>query len=173
VLQQQSSDLSIESGFSSWVEYEGQRFLVQTQCFTRDAPVIESMVFKDGEVIVRITSSQGEVVSQLGFTKDDGRHILELQHADLVRKIRNGLLRDDDAASPSELPRPGDGEGIVTDPADIDDPAVKQLLSDLGVAVDRISSPPPVDERRGPGSPPSAAPRRKRPRFVIRIVLPF
>ena len=171
--QQQRSELSIESGFISSVEYEGRHFDVQTQCPTQDAPVIESLVFQDGEVIVRVTSSYSEVANQLGFTNDDGRHLLELQHADLVRKIRNGMLRDGDAASPSELPRLGDGEGIVTNPAEIDDPAVKQLLSDLGVAIDRTSSPPPVDERRGPDSPPSAAPRRKRPRFVIRIVLPF
>ncbi len=171
--QQQHGDSSIESGFISSIEYEGQRFEVQTQCPAQDAPVIESMVFQDGEVLVRVTSSYGELASQLGFTIDDRRHLLELQHADLIRKIRNGMLRDGDGASPSELPRIGDGEGIVTDPAEIDDPAVKQLLSDLGVAIDRTSSPPPVDERREPDPPPSAAPRRKRPRFVIRIVLPF
>jgi hypothetical protein len=173
VSQGQRSELSIESGFISSVEYEGQRFDIQTQSPAPDAPVIESLVFQDGEVVVRVTSSYREVASQLGFTNDDGRHLLELQHADLVRKIRNGMLRDDDAASPSESPRLGDGEGIVTDPAEIDDPAVKQLLSDLGVAIDRASSPPPADERREPDSPPSAEPRRKRPRFVIRIVLPF
>lgn len=170
---QQSSELSIESGFISSVEYEGQHFDVQTQCPAPDAPVIESLVFQDGEVIVRITSSYSEVASQLGFSDDDGHHLLELQHADLVRKIRNGMLRDGDAASSPELPRPGDGEGIVTDPAEIDDPAVKQLMSELGVAIDRISSSQPVDERRVPDSPPSAAPRRKRRRFVVRIVLPF
>lgn len=171
--QQQSGDLNIDSGFSSWVEYEGQRFLVQTQCFTRDAPVIESMVFQDGEVIVRLTSSHEEVVSELGFTRDDGRHLLEHQHADLVRKIRRGLLRDDDPASPPELPQLSGREGFVTDPAEIDEPAVKQLLSDLGVAIEQASSPPPVDERSEPASLPAAAPRRKRRRLVIRIVLPF
>jgi hypothetical protein len=168
---QRGSDPSIESGFSTAVEYEGRQFLVQTQCSVRDAPVIESMVFQEGEVIVRVTSSYGEVVSQLGFTKNDGDHLLELQHADLVRKIRNGMLRDDDASSSAELPRPC--EGIVTDPAEIDDPGVRQLVSDLGVTIDRISSRPPADERRRPDPPPSAAPRRKRPRFVIRIILPF
>jgi hypothetical protein len=173
VSQQKNSELSIEKGFISSVEYEGQRFDVQTQCPTPDAPVIESLVFQDGEVIVRVTASYGQVASELGFTQDDGHHLLESQHDNLIRKIRHGMLQDGDAASPSELPRLGDGVGIVTDPAEIDDPAVKQLMSDLGVAIDRLSSPPPVDERRGPDSPPSAAPRRKRRRFVIRIVLPF
>jgi hypothetical protein len=173
VSRQPRSELSIESGFVSSVEYEGQHFDVQTQCPRPDAPVIESLVFQDGEVIVRITSSYGEVASKLGFTDDDGHHLLEMQHADLVRKIRNGMLRDDDAAPPSGLPQLGDGEGIVTDPSEIDDPAVKQLISDLGVAIDRAPSPPPVEEEREPEPPQSAAPRRRRRRFVIRIVLPF
>jgi hypothetical protein len=173
VSRQQRSELSIESGFVSSVEYEGQLFDVQTQCPKPDAPVIESLVFQDGEVIVRITSSYGEVASQLGFTDDDGPHLLEMQHADLVRKIRNGMLRDDDAAPPSESSRSGDGEGIVTDPSEINDPAVKQLISDLGVAIDRVPSPPPVDEQLGQDPPQSAAPRRRRRRLVIRIVLPF
>ena len=158
-------------GFSSAVEYQGQSFHVQTQYSTRDAPVIESLVFRDGRVLVRITSSYGDVASQLGFTEDDGRHLLELQHADLIRKIRHGMLRGDDVAATSEEPKLVDVEGRVVDPSEVDDPSVQELLSDLGVAVDRIA-PPPASKPTPTRSTPR--PRRRRGfRLVIRIALPF
>jgi hypothetical protein len=137
------------SGFSSSVEYEGRRYHLQTQCSARGDPVIESLVFRDGRVLVRFTSSYGDVAQRHGFTEDDGRHLAELQHADLVRKIRHGMLRDDDdTAASSEEPRLLDSEGIVVDPTEVDDPAVQELLRDLGVAIDGVvpppSNPPPL-----------------------------
>ena len=163
------------SGFSSSVDYQGQCYHVQTQCSTRDAPVIESLVFQGGRVLMRITSSYGDVAHRLGFTEDDGRHLLELQHVDLIHKIRRGMLWNDDAADCSEEPRLLDTEGRVVDPAELDDPSVHQLIRDLGVAVDGITPPPPAAERPEPAAPsvPPAAPRHSRFRLVIRIALPF
>ena len=156
--QRNNDEPRLGSGFSSSVEYDGQRYLVQTQCSTRDAPVIESLVFRNGRVLVRITSSYKDVAHQFGFTEDDGRHLVELQHADLVRKIRHGMLRGDDAtAAASEEPRLLDVEGSAVDPAEIDDPSVQELLRDLGAEVDRIAPPPSIAER---GERASNPPRR-------------
>jgi hypothetical protein len=162
-----------ESGYSSSVEYDGRSYYVQTQCSTRAAPIIESLVFQGGEVLVRVTSSYADVARQFGFTEDDGRHLLELQHADLVRKIRHGMLRDDGGSVP-ETARLLDTDGKVVDPGEIDDPSVQQLLQDLGVAIEDIVKPPAAEQGgRGSSSSPTATCRRRLPRLVVRIILPF
>lgn len=172
---QPSGEPNIGNGLNTVVEYEGQRYHVQTQFSTRDAPVIESLVFQDGRVLVRITSSHGDVADRLGFTVDDGRHLLELQHADIIHKIRRGMLSGDDAPASSEGPQLRDVEGNVVDPAECDDPSVQQLLRDLGVAIDGTSPPTPATEHREPAQHPPfrISPRRSRFRLVIRIILPF
>jgi hypothetical protein len=53
------------------------------------------------------------------------------------------MLRGDDAtAATSEEPRLIDNEGIVVDPSAVDDPSVRELLRDLGVAIDGVVPPP-------------------------------
>jgi hypothetical protein len=132
---------TIDSGFSAEVDCDGHRYLVQTQCSMRDAPVIESLVYRGGEVLVRITATYGDVAERLGFTGDDGRYLLEQQHADLVRKIRHGMLREDGPPARAARSDGGalqflDAEGRTVGPTEIDDPAVHELLRQLGVAVD-------------------------------------
>jgi hypothetical protein len=160
----------IENGVNSSVEYGGQEYHVQTQCSARDAPVIESLVFQDGETLVRVTASYEDVAQRLGFNGDDGSHLLELQHADLIRKIRHGMLRDDDAdaAGPSGPPEDMtphlvDSTGAFVPPDQVD-PAVTELLQELGVAIDGTRPEP---------SEPEAPVRRHRRRWVLCIRLPF
>lgn len=88
----------LESGLNTTVEHRGQAFHVQTQSSHRGGPVVESMVYRGGQVLVRMTASYDDVARRLGFNGDDARHLLELQHGDLIRKIRHGMLDDDDAA---------------------------------------------------------------------------
>lgn len=126
-------DHSIESGCNAAVECDGVRYLVQTQCSMRDEPVIESLVFRGGEVLVRITASWGEIARRCGFSSEDGQHLLDVQHADLIRKIRHGLLRDIDPPRGDVAPEILDATGRTFDPSEIDDPAVRELLRALGV----------------------------------------
>jgi hypothetical protein len=93
----------IESGRNSTVECDGKSYHVQTQCSLRGAPVVESMVFQGGQVLVRFTASCEDVAQRHGFNGDDARHVVGLQHGDLIRKIRLGMLRDDE---PDDAPVP-------------------------------------------------------------------
>jgi len=163
---------AIESGLNSAVRYQGRRYQVQTQCSERDAPVIESLIFHGGQALVRVTASYDDVANHLGFTGADGRHLVELQHTDLIRKIRYGMLRGDEADAPAPYDEDGvrlvDGNGVVVDPAQIDDPSVKELLRELGVSIDEVCAAEAQTERR--------APEPSRPwwrRLVLRIRLPF
>lgn len=138
------------SGLNTAVDHGGKSYHVQTQFSTRDAPVIESLVFNSGQTLVRITSSYAEIAEKLGFTGADGQHLLEHQHADLIRKIRHGMLGggDDEVAASDEestSPRLIDQSGAVVDLNDVDEPAVKQLLEDLGVAIDEVPTESPVE----------------------------
>ncbi len=162
---------AIESGLNSEVECGGRCYHVQTQCSNRGAPVIESLAFQGGETLVRITASYEEVAQRLGFNGDDARHLLELQHADLIRKIRHGMLRDEEPAETppfDKTPFFVDASGARVDPDQIDDPAVCELLRELGVAVD--------EARPEPEKPKHRMPRPPRPwwrRMAISIRLPF
>ena len=162
---------NIENGLNTKVECDGKHYHVQTQCSTRGAPVIESLAFQGGAALVRITASYDEVAQRHGFNGDDARHLLELQHADLIQKIRHGMLRDDDPSeSPPENETPYliDASGARVDPNQIDEPAVTELLRELGVAVE-ASNP-------GPAIPAQRIPRVPRPwwrRIAVSIRLPF
>ena len=72
-------DPGIDAGRNAVVEADGVRYFVQTQCSLRDVPVIESLVFRGGEVLVRVTASWGDVARRCGFTNEDGRHLLDAQ----------------------------------------------------------------------------------------------
>jgi len=163
-----SDAATIAGGLNTEVEYASRNYHVQTQSSLRDAPIIESMVFQGGQTLVRITASYDEVATTLGFNGADARHLLELQHADLIRKIRHGMLADDDEP---EAPRLIDADGMIVDPREIQDAGVQELLRELGAAVDEVEPPrqtPAVPER-------VAAPIRRSPwpRWAICIRLPF
>lgn len=143
----------LEGGLNTAVEYGDRTYHVQTQCSMREAPVIESLIYFGGQTLVRFTSSYEDIAEQFGFNGDDGRHLLQLQHDDLIRKVRHGLLRgyDDEPAEPGaatapaeraagEEPRLVDADGITVDPAEVDDPSVHELLRELGVAIDSAYS---------------------------------
>jgi len=171
VSQNIENEPGIDSGLNTEVECDGRRYHVQTQSSTRGAPVIESLAFQDGETLVRITASYDEVAQRLGFNGDDARHLLELQHADLVQKIRHGMLRDEEPAETppdDETPHFIDASGSRVDPDQIDDPAVCELLRELGVAVEESRPEPVIPEQR--------MPQVLRPwwrRVVVNIRLPF
>jgi len=147
----------LAGGLNTSVEHGEQCYHVQTQCSTRGAPVIESLVFQGGQTLVRMTASYEDVAQKLGFNGDDGQHLLELQHADLIRKIRHGMLGGGEPAPASGL-----------DPSQSDEPGVRELLRELSATVDRTRA------RRAPTKAP--APAQRLPwwrRWAINIRLPF
>lgn len=124
------------SGLNTAVDYGGQSYHVQTQFSTRDAPIVESIVFRGGESLVRITASYEDIATQHGFSGADGRHLLELQHDDLLRKIRHGMLQDDDDNADASAARVIDSEGATVAIDEIEDQAVLELLHELDVKLD-------------------------------------
>jgi hypothetical protein len=85
----------IQPGLSSNVERRGRVFHVQTESFDRDVPVIETRIYSGGEVLVRMTASLAELAERNNLTGDDLWHAVELQHWNLIRKVKLGLLGDE------------------------------------------------------------------------------
>ena len=161
-------DLSAQSsGLNTAVQHGGSEYHVQTQFSVRDAPVIESLVYSAGQTLVRMTSSYAEVAEKAGFTGDDGRHLLELQHDELIRKIRHGMLGDGEPqrAPEDETPRLIDASGQTVALDEVAEPAVQELLQELGVAIDEAA---PIDEPEAPQAAPVSLPWWRRFAITIR-----
>ncbi|HKQ62146.1 MAG TPA: hypothetical protein VJS92_12725 [Candidatus Polarisedimenticolaceae bacterium] len=110
----------------------GERvFHVQTQPAERDGLAVETLVFEGGAILVRMTASLAHLTEQWQLRGDDLEHVVDLQHWDLVRKIQHGML---DGHEPPVAPVPAPARAERPAPtrlADCNDPAVRDLLSEL------------------------------------------
>lgn len=125
----------IQAGLNSEVEHRGKVFHVQTESIDRSAPVVETLVYSGGRILVRMTASLADIAEQANLPCDDVQHALKLQHWGLVRKIQHGLLRDDDAEPPAEpVTEPALTPMAKVTPADLaacTEPSVRELLDEL------------------------------------------
>ena len=85
----------IVSGLNTDIERAGQTYHIQTESRANAGPVVESLIYAAGEILVRMTVSYEELAQRWQLSGDDVHHVLELQHWDLVRKIQHGMLDDD------------------------------------------------------------------------------
>jgi len=115
----------IQAGLNSEVEHRGQVFHVQTESIQRSAPVVETLIYSGGEILVRMTASLADVAERATLSGDDVRHALERQHWSLVRKVRHGMLGGDGPAAPADL-------------AECAEPTVRQLLDELKQRIEEV-----------------------------------
>jgi hypothetical protein len=108
-------------------------FHVQTESIERSAPLVQTLIYSGGEVLVRMTAPLTRIVEQAKLADDDVQRALRLQHWALVRKIQRGMLEDE----PSERVAPSDdapqsGPGVTPAAlASLAEPSVEQVLDDL------------------------------------------
>jgi hypothetical protein len=122
----------IQAGLNSEVEHRGRVFHVQTESIERSAPVVETLIYSGGEILVRMTASLAEAAEQTNLSGDDIRHALELQHWSLVRKVQHGMLGDDAAGSVDAATRSPTQTAVTPgDLARCPEPSVRQLLDEL------------------------------------------
>jgi hypothetical protein len=129
----------IQVGLNSEVEHRGRVFHVQTESIKRKAPVVETLIYSGGEILVRMTASLAELAERSNLSGDDIRHALELQHWNLVRKIQHGMLGEEPparvVAPPRREKRPS------SDPRELlecNEPSVSELLSELRQRIDEV-----------------------------------
>lgn len=128
----------IVSGLNTDIERAGRTYHIQTESRDGPGPVVESRIFAGGEIVVRMTVSYEEPAQRWRLSSDDVHHALELQHWELVRKVRLGMLDDDDAEAqrPAVGTRPAPRRAKPR-PAPTDfvaacrEPGVRELLDEL------------------------------------------
>lgn len=156
----QGSDLV--TGLNTDVERHGRSFHVQTEGVGEPDPVVQSLIYSGGQILVRMTATFGEVTERFRLSGDDVRHVLELQHWNLVRKVQRGMLDDDDDPAPTARPprRPEQRWDAVPSEVEIecDDPAVRELLDQLDKRIHQaraaaIAPPPAVRESTESATP--------------------
>lgn len=144
----------IQAGLNSEVEHRGKVFHVQTESVGRSAPVVETLVYSGGQIVVRMTASLADIAERANLPHDDVQQALKLQHWGLVRKIQHGMLRDNNA-KPSNVPVTEplpEAEANVT-PADLaacTEPSANELLNELRQRIGEIqrAAPPKPNEPR-------------------------
>jgi hypothetical protein len=123
-------------GLNTDVERGERVFHVQTEAVHRSEPAVETLIFAGGEVLVRMTVACADLTAEAELTDNDVRHVLELQHWNLVRKIQHGMLDQGIAPGSVDLrssrrpvePLEDSTEMVIAARAE---PGVRELLEDL------------------------------------------
>ena len=144
-------------GLNTDVERGERVFHVQTEAVHRNEPAVETLIFAAGEVLVRMTVACADLTAEAELTDNDVRHVLELQHWNLVRKIQHGMLDQGIAPGSVDLRSKRRPVGEFEDSSGAEvaaraEPGVRDLLEDLERRISRAAASGPA-----PDSPPMAA----------------
>ena len=138
-------------GLNTDVERGPRVFHVQTEAVNRNEPAVETLIFAGGEVLVRMTVACADLTEGSELTDNDVKHVLELQHWNLVRKIQHGMLDRGIAPGSVDLRstrRPIGPRGDTTGAEAVAraEPGVRELLEDLERRILRAASSGPAPE---------------------------
>jgi len=125
------------TGINTDVDRNGHVYHVQSEGGLGAGPAVETLVYSGGEILVRMRASYAELASRRGLSGNDLRHVLELQHWNLVRKIKHGMLDDDSAPCPVSATPDRTTVGDVTES---DEPSVRELLAELEVKIEEAKA---------------------------------
>jgi hypothetical protein len=110
------------TGFNTDVEHDGRVYHVQTEDKGVDNPIIETLVYRGGEILAALRSSYADL-KEKGFDEAVVGHRIETQHNQVLLDVRAGKFE-------VRKPRPF-GEGIITSRS-FDEVVLDFLHSELG-----------------------------------------
>ena len=96
------------TGFNTDIEHRGEVFHVQTEDKGVDNPVIESLIYKGGEILGSRKLPYTEILTN-GYDEKAIVKLMEEQHRNMIQEIRRGrfdkadLLTDDTLLSDESL----------------------------------------------------------------------
>jgi hypothetical protein len=97
------------TGFNTDVKHKGIVFHVQTEDKGRDNPVIESLIYKGGEILGSRRLPYSQLVTN-GYDEKEVVKLMEEQHKTMIEEIRRGkfdesadLLADDTSLADQSL----------------------------------------------------------------------
>ena len=109
------------TGFNTDVEYEGRVYHVQTEDKGIDNPIIETLVYRGGEILAAVRTSYADLKPKFAEAAIASR--IETQHNQVLLDVRGGKFE-------VRKPRPF-GEGIITSRS-FDEVVLEFLRSELG-----------------------------------------
>jgi hypothetical protein len=89
----------MSSGFNTDVPVGGQLFHVQTEDRGPSHPFIDTVVYQDGHVVHRRSSSYDHLELSVELGEDALRRRVEQQHRDVIEELRSGTLASEVAAA--------------------------------------------------------------------------
>lgn len=89
----------MSSGFNTDVRIDDRVFHVQTEDRGPSHPVIDTVVYQNGRILHRRSSSYGHFASSAEFTAEGLRDRVEEQHRQVIEDLRGGPLAEQIAAS--------------------------------------------------------------------------
>ncbi|MFQ5767207.1 MAG: hypothetical protein ACE5ID_04410 [Acidobacteriota bacterium] len=123
------------TGYNTDIQHEGTTYHVQTEDKGKDNPVIETLIYRGGEILASRRQPYGEELAG-GLSEEVLADRMERQHKTVVRDIRLGKY------DPPEMRRPF-GEGIITDRSL--DEVVKDFI-ETAAAEGNLPAPPSEDK---------------------------
>jgi hypothetical protein len=96
------------TGFNTDIEHRGEVFHVQTEDKGVDNPIIESLIYKGGEILGSRKLPYSEILTN-GYDEKAIVKLMEEQHRNMIQEIRRGrfdkadLLADDTLLSDESL----------------------------------------------------------------------
>jgi hypothetical protein len=88
----------VSSGFNTEVRVGDQVFHVQTEDRGPANPILDTLVYHDGMVLLRRASNYADLAASSDFTPDKLRQNVEAHHRAVVDDLRSGALADEMAA---------------------------------------------------------------------------
>jgi hypothetical protein len=84
------------TGFNTDIDCDGQVFHIQTEDKGLTNPVIETLVYTGGQIVCARKSSYARLVTSGRCDENEIQILMETQHRDLIREIRDGSLSKED-----------------------------------------------------------------------------
>jgi len=89
----------MSSGFNTDVRVDGHVFHVQTEDRGPTHPVIDTVVYQNGRILHRKSSSYEHFLGSVEFSAEELRERVEEQHRQMIEDLRDGALASEIAAA--------------------------------------------------------------------------
>jgi len=80
------------TGYNSNIELDGEAFHVQTEDKGLDNPVVETCVYRGGQVVARVLTSYADLADSPDYTQDRILRRMQEQHQSLIEDLQMGRL---------------------------------------------------------------------------------
>lgn len=90
------------TGFNTDVKYRGLVYHVQTEDKGRDNPLIETLIYKGGEILGSRRLPYSELVRETDAEKTIG-HLMEEQHKAMILEVKRGKFAPSEEAPAEDL----------------------------------------------------------------------